>query len=431
MRFRAFISIGWLAAMLVLFVSGVADGQETPKSTGKIAWIGADYNVYTLDFADGETRQITDDASNSRRYQWPTWSRSGVLAHFCCDPQFSRGLFKAEVYISTDGLTASEEIYSRINEGAIYAYWSPELCGAGAPCGNLAVLINNLEFGTLSVELFQLDERGISSRSLGTGQPFYYSWSPDGQQMVWHRNNRNLDIYDLKEAQITRSFQQISANFLAPAWSPVDDRILYGFPTTSRGVDLVIQAQDSSRQILVSDVQGAVSFSWSPDGNYVAYRTIFDSVLGPVVVVDAVTGEIVTQTSLGDVIAFFWSPDSKSIAYVTPASPSGSFTINNANSEKRLQNSDGLSWSVLDVSSRFDRVYSNFVPTSEMIYLLLYFDQFSQSHRVWSPDSKHLLYSEITGADEPQPVISLLDVTQADTVPLSIASGVFATWSFD
>jgi len=65
-----------------------------------------------------------------------------------------------------------------------------------------------------------------------------------------------------------------------------------------------------------------------------------------------------------------------------------------------------------------------------MLYLIQYFDQFAASHRIWSPSSTHLLYSELVDASEPAPVISILNITQADTVPFVIDSGVFAVWTF-
>ncbi len=70
------------------------------------------------------------------------------------------------------------------------------------------------------------DEPSVTQ--VGTGAPFYYSWSPDGQRMVWQRNNRQIDIFDVNANEISRTFDQLPAEFFAPAWSPVDDRVLFG-----------------------------------------------------------------------------------------------------------------------------------------------------------------------------------------------------------
>ena len=68
------------------------------------------------------------------------------------------------------------------------------------------------------------------------------------------------------------------------------------------------------------------------------------------------------------------------------------------------------------------------MPTTEMVYLLNFFDQFAQSHSVWSPDSAHIVYSQMIS--EQQQVISILDMTRPDTVPFNVAEGVIGIWSY-
>jgi TolB protein len=140
---------------------------------------------------------------------------------------------------------------------------------------------------------------------------------------------------------------------------------------------------------------------------------------------------VVASSPVDGVLSFFWSPDSAHVAYVTLGSSPGSFSAS-APSDARLvaqtQQPTGLAWSVLDVEDGANRRYGSFIPTQQLVYLLTYFDQFAQSHRLWSPDSRHIVYSEIT-ADE-RAVISLLDTTQEVTVPLVIADGVIGIWSF-
>jgi TolB protein len=136
---------------------------------------------------------------------------------------------------------------------------------------------------------------------------------------------------------------------------------------------------------------------------------------------------MVARSSTNSVLAFFWSPDSEHIAYVAPVSSPGSFSAKPYNAPV-LQETAGLAWTVLDIEDSESRTYGSFFPTEEMIYLLTFFDQFAQSHRIWSPDSRHLVYSEVTPENEA--VISLIDATQAVSVPLIIAEGVIGVWSF-
>jgi TolB protein len=289
--------------------------------------------------------------------------------------------------------------------------------------------------GNLRIDLIR-DYRDSSddAQTIAAGSPFYYNWNPAGTQLVFHRNNRRVDVYDVSTQEILTDTQQTSSGtFQAPAWSPVDDRILAGTPgDEARKTNLTITAGNTSQNLL-SNLAGNISFLWSPDGNYVAYRAISEGNFGALFVIDAISGEIVSRSSTSDVIAFFWSPDSRQIAYITFATPVGSFDARTSPLRQTIdfvQNTEGLAWATLNIETGLNRSYSSFFPTSEVVYLLLYFDQFAVSHRVWSPDSHYIVYSEVTTlGSQQQPVINILDVRQANSVPLTIARGVFAVWS--
>jgi len=213
--------------------------------------------------------------------------------------------------------------------------------------------------------------------------------------------------------------------FQAPAWSPVDDRWLIGTQSQDESKTTLAIVSDVSQQPLVEDLTGPVAFSWSPDGNHVAY---IDGV-GTVIVLNSVTGRIEARSPVSGVYAFFWSPNSNLLAYITLGIIPGSIADR---SEPKLaviaQTQPTIAWSVLDIVNGSNRRFGSFTPTAEMVYLLRFFDQFSQSHRVWSPDSRYLLYSE-DGASGPS--INVLDILHEETVPFSIAQGYFGVWSFN
>jgi TolB protein len=422
----------WVVFLLVI---GVQAQEEAPlpDMAGQIAYIGVDYNVYTLSLAENEIETLTENAGqeddNLLIYQWPTWSTDGRLAYFGVSLGGGSNSQTTDVYLS-DGSVAGELVYSGEDEAFNYAYWAPGDCAAGGMCRNLAVLLSSRAANGLFIELIREHDGEIVSEQIGRGAPFYYSFSPDGARMLWQRNSQRMDIYDIESGEIIESLAQSPGQFFAPAWSPVDDRYLFGVEGSELNATDLIIAANGEIQTLAENLAGPVYFSWSPDGNKIAYT----AQRGPIFVYDPVEEAIVARSSDSATVSFFWSPDSQSIAYVTLSEAPGSFSANAATEARQAalaqpQNPTKLAWSVLDAETGATRRYTEFIPTRDMAYLLTYFDQFAQSHRVWSPDSQHLIYGELT--DDDDPVITLLNVMDEDSVPLSIAEGYIGVWSFE
>jgi len=58
-----------------------------------------------------------------------------------------------------------------------------------------------------------------------------------------------------------------------------------------------------------------------------------------------------------------------------------------------------------------------------------YFEQYAQSHRIWSPDSRYIVYAqEVFGESENE--IRLLDTSAPDDQPEMIMNGDFAVFAF-
>lgn len=420
---RWFLILILVLLSTTIIIAQDSEGHYFPDVQGTVAWVGNDYNIYSMDFS--QTRnQLTQDGSELRQYQFPTWSPNGQLAYFCCNNRaISR--VRAEVYISSDGVVAGDTIYAESEESVVYPYWSANQCDDTINCFNLSVLLNDISTSDMQVELFSYREH----LTMGRGVPFYYSWSPDGKQILRHLNNETLDIYDLELNSVSSTLALTPGSFFAPAWSPTDNRLLVATRGDERFSSNLVISDNGQEQILLENVPGQISFQWSPNGEYIAYKYVTRDETSPLIVINSSTGDFVTQSSVSGALAFFWAPDSQRIAYLSVATPPGTFDVKNGGQQANLvQLSEGFAWSSLDISTGIDWSYGAFLPTQELVYLLVYFDQFSQSHQLWSPDSTHIAYAEQNADDET--VINVLDMTSPDNVPLVIDFGVFAVWSY-
>jgi hypothetical protein len=414
-----FKSIGFLLVLFSIVVIPVfAIGEDTTSIPGKIALVGADYNVYTYNFAVSELIPLSQDATRTRHYQWPTWSTDGRIAYFCCDLRVAQAP-DAQVYIAADSTLQGELVYEQSGAAVIYAYWSPANCTNSENCRDLALLVNDLRAGGLAIEMLQNSAEMTTNRTIASGSPFYYHWNPDGTQLIFHRNSTRLDVFDIAQNDVSTAFDERSSGlFQTPAWSPVDSRVLFGVRGAAPGQTNLAIADGAAVGTLLENLSGFVSFLWSPDGNYIAYRIFNQNDIGAVIVVDSRTGIEVSRSSADGIISFFWSPDSAKIAYLTIS--------------EQASGRVSVGWSVLNIELDSNVQYSSFVPTYEMGYLLQYFDQFSPSHRLWSPDSRYLVYSEVVEADGGfSPQVSVIDVNQPAGSPVKISDGVFAVWSYE
>lgn len=414
--------------LLVTTSTAAQDSTTFPTLPGQIAYIGTDQNVYTLDLDDSSRTTLSSNSSPGRIYQWPTWSTDGRLAYFLTNVNVNQ--FSTEVFVSPDGKSAGESAYVGENAVFNYAYWSPQDCVTESPnedCRELAVLLSDAGEDGLFVELIRDGSELTSTRRIGTGAPFYFSWSPDGTRMLWQRDNERLDIFDTTTNNVIETLNVMSGAFRAPAWSPIDDRLLVATMNNDRETTDLVIVTSAEPRVLVNNLSGPVSFVWSPNGDYVAYT----DQQGPLWVVDSSTGALVAQSAVSGVGAFFWSPDSQQVAYITLAPATDTFTAQNSFRGKLAAFQPEpveIAWSVLNIRTSINRSFGAFFPTREMLYMLVYFDQFAQSHRIWSPDSRYLIYAEITPND--QAVINLLDTTQTDAVPFALADGLIGIWSF-
>jgi WD40 repeat protein len=400
----------------ILMIVPVSNAQDDAPSSGQLAIEGTDGNIHIYDVDNETFTQITDVGSPSRLYFWPTWSNDGQLAYFGTSREASNP-FGLGIFVQPDPLN-SEQIHSFISPGDVftYAYWAPGDC-PDSSCRDLAVLYT-APSGNLALRMARSSEDAFDIAEIETGGPFYWDWSPDGQSMFWARFGETLEIYDVASDEVIETFPEQQGFQRAVDWSPVDDRLLSAVLNESDLTDLILFDGDE-RVTLLSNIEGVISFEWSPDGEQIAY---LDSRGGQLGIIDTDGNDIASPAA--SVVAFFWAPTGDKLAFLTIGSDNPDITAKPAGQDELF-----LLWNVYDLADGSAKQVASIIPTRQMVYYLNFFDQFARSHSFWSPDGRYLTFGQRTPNE--RNVVSIVDVTEENPVPQEVMEGNIGIFSWN
>jgi TolB protein len=411
------VRIGGMAALLLLlagcspsamreqvgrlvFRQPAAPVVTTPPGdpSSRILIQGEDGNLYIASLEEEGRFALTDDASRRRLYGQATWSPDGSrVAWSELGSEGSR--------LVTSRFDGSERHVLDVPYLPFYIAWNPK--------GDQLAYLSNwqaIDGPSMALRLVDLLDSGNSAVTLASGQPFYFSWAPDGERLLAHIDNERVELYNLEgEAE---SLVISGGLFSAPQWSPLGEQLVYavGGATTQQ---LLLTDLEGEQLQELTGYRGRAAFSFSPDGERVAYIVTEDDLpagtLGPLYVVE--TGSLRTrEISDRPVLAFFWSPDGSKLAYLALEQVNGRV---------------GMRWRVWDGEST--REHASFFPSRVFLRdYLPYFDQYAQSHRIWSPDSTALVFAG-TLANGDSGV--WVQVDEEGVAPVSLGEGVSATWT--
>lgn len=418
-----------------------ADEPDTTPATdpATLAVLGTDGNVYRITLADNaEPEAITSDASldpqadELRYYEHPTWSPEGWLVF--SQTYVQRGERPENVLFGLAPGGHIPQALTDLSQGFIYGYFAPNTCSDGPACATYAYLIS--EGG--SVALYLADMVGgnnadavirSESRLALTGSSIYYAWEPDGSAFLSYQNGRDLAVYNADSLSLRRSFVEQPGFFQTPVWlNTVDDA--YIIAERDNGMNELSLIEGDTRRTLARAIPGMAYFALSPDDSTLAYTHRAPGHLGNLRLVDVATGEV-ESLLIEDTFAFFFSPDSSKLAVVAleshsdlPESPNGV--------EARPPSQDGtvlFTWYIVDLATReFERI-APFLPTDEQFYIFSYFDQYANSHRLWSPDSQALVWVE-TNIDDTSPRVRVLTFDGDEPAIRTLMDGRQAIFSF-
>lgn len=434
------IKQSWLLLLLLTgcinapnFVSGEQSSLLAyfESKAGRITYVGVDGNIYVNNQSGTGELQITTDADlptqtdnegSFRYYQFPTWSHDGQQLAFVGLNTTTQATEDATLYtatISDDGeAPALTEVYNHTTRVPFYLYWSPDN-------ENLTFLSS----ASNSQMMLQLaTANGEHTQVLDIGQPLYWSWAPDGQQLLIHIDGTavtsRLSFLSVNGNVVEQGLSYGVIQFQAPAWSPDGSHILLAGATASDERGILLTDNEGRLQEVVEPLaeNQVIAFGWAPTSDQFAYiiATNPESGLIGQLVVQGV-GEDANRLTIDEpVAAFFWAPDGNQLAYFVPQQPAE-------------PSSEGespplvLALRLLEVSSGTKTTLTTFQPTPAFVNMLAFFDQYQQSATIWSPDSKNLVVSGFYQSPNPE---ILIVSTESNLQPRAIGNGLMAYWSW-
>lgn len=405
------LSFPWLLASLFLplalaLSACLPAGVRVPQSplsavlerkAGLIAYLSTDGNIYIIDQGGLRKTQITKDAfSDSSKYMFyglPTWAPDGQSLAFVSytgpagQNPTSMSLFTAH----KDGTKLVEA--DKSTDPLVFYYWSPD----SRKLGFISAIANtNLSFRVMSPD-------GTNNQLVDAGSPYYWAWAPDSRTVLAHAGTR-LSLLQVDQSVVEQALNIQPADFRAPAFSPDGQQILMAVQTDGGKSALMVADATGQNPKTVAEYTGGIAFVWSPDGRRVAYLVTDSSTSGSpghLVVADPTGKNKPVELKGSDVMAFFWSPDSKSLAYFTQAqaaagaTATATATVDPSNQATPTTGQSGmlLNLSVLDAASGQTHPVATYTPSERFLQVIPYFDQYSQSLTIWSPDSTNLVVS--------------------------------------
>lgn len=346
---------------------------------GRIAYIGVNGQLFTVQPNGENKRQLTDDDFS---HQFPAWAGEG-------DQLVVLGGDRIVRLTDTDAPNPVT-LYEGGVQSPFYLYWSPD--------NNQVGFLTNSQRG-IALRVVAADGRS-EAEIRGIGTPFYWDWLNDSTQMLVHTGtsgeNARLGLLQadgqVEDIAPPGAFQTpgISAN--GRYWAYAEDM--------GNGNSWLVISDTENGEQWTERHPAVAAMSWSPAADQLAFTTGLrdnSSFWGPMRMLDTETGEV-SLLSDNVVIGFFWSPNGRYLATFNTGDINQDFGVNVANDEKRNRptqakpahqfNPHQFNLAIVDLETGEETQVTSFFPTSSFISQFLpYFDQYALSHNIWSPNS--------------------------------------------
>ncbi len=348
--------------------------------------------------------QIRDHSS------WPCWSPDGQWLACFQNMAAPEGDGPAWLTVlEVDGV--EERRLAQLPEGLpLYIQWNAQ--------GRRVAALTQVE-DLLELAVCEVSEIG-EHRLVEQGVPLFFSWFPDGQRLLVHTGEREGAkrlVQRCADGDGTDAvFADAPGSFCTPL--VMEEQVIYVSPR-GRVADLCTADHDGQRNRVLAELEGLVAVVPAPGGGVVAYSS---AARGSEALYDGVwligTDGLEEQRRIydGPAKAFFWSPDASQILIAAPA-----------------QRQPGMTWRLVDIDTGHIRDLATFWPSQDQLFYLHFFEQFSQSHPLISPDGTLMVYAGHPGpdrsSDDVRSRIYVVDITADTPEPVEIALGDFAVFS--
>ena len=390
-------------------------------SRGRIAYVGADKQVHVVGPRGGAHRQVTYGQGPGAmsawgvpqvrdHSSWPCWSPDGQwLACFQNHAQPDGDGPAWLTVLEVDGV--EERRLAQLPDGLpLYIQWNAQ--------GRRVAALTQVE-DLLELAVCEIGEIG-AHRLVEQGVPLFFSWFPDGRRLLVHTGEREGAKRLVQRAADGDGFDAVYEDAPGSFCTPLvmGEQVIYVSPR-GQVADLCTADLQGQRSRVLAELEGLVAVVPSPDKGVIAYSSaargseaLYDGVW--VIGTDGHTEQ--RRIYDGPAKAFFWSPDASQVLIASPA-----------------QRQPGMNWRLVDVQSGIVRDLGVFWPSQDQLFYLHFFEQFSQSHPLISPDGTLLVFAGHPGpdrdSDDVRSRIYVVDITEDEPAPVEIALGDFAVFS--
>ncbi len=400
-------------------ISEVAPVFRNQPVYNQIAFVGNDDNIWYVSPDGQNLRHVTTDGEG---YRFPTWAPDGTYLAFVGPDEAEN----TALYISPTSQSSPTILFNEADSAPFYLYWAPD--------SHSITFLTQEESG---LSMRQANTTVGDSRVLGTGSPFYWVWSPDGDRVLVHvGGSRELSesahISILKNQEDARRIELNLApgGFQAPQWAADGSQIFYIAADDEDQNAIYKMDPDTLEQTRIIGLDGFAFMVLSPNGKHIAYLQIEKGDRPPfgtayIVDTDGQNHRRLTDRPVGSI---YWSPDGSKLALLSVGRREDGSTAKAGGLAAPLPQELVFRWLLLKVETGELELLTSFRPTFDFLQTVPYFDQYHLSLTFWSPDSRYFVITK-EESDRNQGTIWVYDTT-GQKEPRQIGEGTLAVWSW-